>query len=55
MAVESTFHKTHCGKTYNKASAPSEQSNYIEWSDFSYDMIYTSSPMQLTLSFVFVA
>ena len=48
MAVESTFHKTHSGKTYNKASALNEQSDYIEWSNFSYDIIYTSSPVRLT-------
>ena len=55
MAVESTFHKTHCGKPYNTASAPSEQSDYIEWLKFSYDIVYTSSPVRLTFSFEFVA
>ena len=50
MAVKSTFHKTHCGKTCNKASAPSEQSDYLEWSGFSYDII----PVWLTFSIVFV-
>ena len=47
--------KVHFGKTYSKASAPSEQSDYIEWSFFSYDIIYTSSPVRLTFSFEFVA
>ena len=55
MAVEITFHKTHCGKPYNKASVPSEQSDYNRWSKFSYDIIYTTSPVRLTFSFEFVA